>query len=125
MFEVSVYLTMPSVDVSQLAGRLGGICTEESDIRDGIEQKFGFSLESYANQFHFSAFHFPEVISIGRSPSVIHQAIANSRLCDCGWTTKQACLKTCEAIADQTLELKQEFPTLDQLKDTHHEKQAS
>lgn len=122
MFKVSVYLTKPSVDVSQLAGRLGGICTEESDIRDGIEQKFGFNLESYADQFHFSAFHFPEVMSIGRSPSVIHQAIANSRLCDCGWTTKQTCSKTCEAIADQTLELKQEFPKLSELRrESHHE----
>lgn len=59
MFEVSVYLTKPSVDVSQLAGRLGGICTEESDIRDGI------------------------------------------RLCDCGWTTKQACLKKCESLHEK------------------------
>lgn len=100
MYEVSVYLTKPSVDISQLAGRLGGICTEESDIRDGIEQKFGFGLESYADQFHFSALHFPEVMSIGRSPSVIHQEIANSR-CDCRWTTKQACLKNCESLHEK------------------------
>jgi len=96
MFEVSVYLTHASVDVSQWAGRLGGICTEEKSTSEGIEQKFDFSLESYANQFHFSAFHFPEVISIGRSPSIIQKAIADSRLCDCGWTTKKQCLLDCE-----------------------------
>lgn len=96
MFEVSVYLSKASVGVSQWAGRLGGICTEEKDISEGIEQKFDFNLESYANQFHFSAFHFPEVISIGRSPSVIQKAIADSRLCDCGWTTKKACLQNCK-----------------------------
>jgi len=96
MFEVSVYLTKASVDISQLAGRLGGICTEEIDIVDGIEQKFNFNLQSYADQFHFSAFHFPEVISIGKSPSPIQKAIAESRLCDCGWTTKKACFQNCE-----------------------------
>lgn len=95
MFDVSVYLESASADVSQLAGRLGGICTEENEIKYGIEQKFSFTLESFADQFHFAAFHYPQVISIGRSPSVIHQAIANSRLCKCGWTTKQACSKNC------------------------------
>jgi hypothetical protein len=119
MFEVSVYLTSPSVSVSQLAGRLGGICTEGRNITDGIEQKYNFGLDSFADQFNFSAFHFPEVISIGRSPSPIQQAIANSRLCDCGWTTKQACSKTCEAIADQALELQQKFPTLEQIRICH------
>jgi hypothetical protein len=118
MFEVSVYLTKPSVEVSQWAGRLGGICTEEKNIGEGIEQKFDFSLESYANQFHFSALHFPEVISIGRSPSIIQKAIAGSRLCDCGFTTKHNCDRLCQGLIDQEEDLRREFPTLDQLKIT-------
>lgn len=124
MFEISVFLSKASVEVSQLAGRLGGICTEEIEIGNEIEQKFNFNLKSYADQFHFSAFHFPEVVSIGKSPSLIQKTITNSRLCDCGWTTKQACSKTCEAIADQLLELQPEFPTLDQLR-SRDEKQTS
>lgn len=112
MYEVSVYLTKPSVEVSQWAGRLGGICTEESNTVDGIEQKYVFTLESFADHFNFSSFHFSEVISIGRSPSLVQQAIAASKLCDCGWTTKSSCNIKCEAIADQLLELQQEFPTL-------------
>lgn len=95
--EVSVWLTGASVEVSQLAGRLGGICTEERPNAIGIEQVFQFSLESFANQFNFSAFHFPEVVSIGRVPSLSKKAIADSRLCDCGWTTKHQCDRECES----------------------------
>jgi hypothetical protein len=116
MFEVSIFLSKASVEVSQLAGRLGGICTEEIDIGDEIEQKFNFNLKSYADQFHFSAFHFPEVISIGKSP--IQKAIADSRLCDCGFTTKHSCDHLCQGLIDQEEDLRREFPTLDQLKIT-------
>lgn len=85
------------MEVSQLAGRLGGICTEET-VSNVFEQKFKFSLESMAEQFQRSAVLFSEVISVGRSPSVIEQAIATSRLCDCGWTTKAQCGVQCDAL---------------------------
>jgi hypothetical protein len=94
MSSISVYLESTSPEVSQLAHKLGGACAEELPIRDGIEQVFNFGLESMATQFHLSVLHFPEVISVGRSP--IRQAIAASRLCDCGWTTKQECDRECE-----------------------------
>jgi hypothetical protein len=125
MFEVYTHSTHCSVEISQMAGVLGGICVEQAEKGGGFEQKFQFSLESKAEQFEASILWFPEVFGAGRKPSAIEQAIADSKLCDCGWTTRKACLKTCEAIADQLLELQQEFPTLDQLKGTHHEKQAS
>lgn len=95
--EVSVWLTSASVDVSQLAGRLGGICTKERPNPCGIEQVFQFSIKSLANQFNIAAHHFPEVVSIGRSPDLSKVAIAESKLCDCGWTTKQQCDRECES----------------------------
>ncbi len=88
---ISVWLTTASVDVMQLAGRLGGICTEERPNPCGIEQVFQFSIESIAKQFNIAAFHFPEVVSIGRSPDLSKAAIAESKLCDCGWTTRLEC----------------------------------
>lgn len=94
--EVSVWLTGASVEVSQLAGRLGGICTEERQNVAGIEQVFRFNMESFAQQFNFSVFHFPEVISIGRAPNLSQKAITESRLCNCGWTTKSQCDRDCE-----------------------------
>lgn len=93
--DVSVWLTGASVEASQLAGRLGGICTEERQNVAGIEQVFRFNMESFAQQFNFSAFHFPEVISIGRSPNLSQKAITESRLCNCGWTTKSECDQEC------------------------------
>lgn len=97
MFPITVCVEKISADMHQLAGVLGGICSEESPTAIGFELKFEFTLESNARQFHLNAFNYPETISAMRSPSIIQQAIASSRLCDCGWTTKQACLKTCEA----------------------------
>lgn len=112
MTEVSIFLTAPSVEVPQWAGRLGGICTEEHENIAGIEQVFRFNMESFANQFSASVFHYPEIISVGRSPNQVQKAIADSKLCDCGWTTKQQCDLECEAMIDQQIELAQEFPTL-------------
>jgi hypothetical protein len=97
-YQIAIHAEQISTDVSQLAGRLGGICTKESKVIDGLELKFEFSLESMAQQFHVSVLHFPEVISVGRSPNPIQKAIAASRLCDCGWTTKSSCNVKCEAI---------------------------
>lgn len=97
MFPITVCVEKISADMHQLAGVLGGICSEESPTAIGFELKFEFTLESNARQFHLNAFNYPETISAMRSPSIIQQAIASSRLCNCGWTTKQACLKTCEA----------------------------
>jgi len=66
MFEVYILSTHCSVEISQMAGVLGGICVKQIEKAEGFEQ-----------------------------------AIANSRLCDCGWTTKQSCSKTCEAINEK------------------------
>jgi hypothetical protein len=112
MFPITVCVEKISADMHQLAGVLGGICSEESPIAIGFELKFEFPLESNARQFHLNTFNYPETISATRSPNPIQKAIANSKLCDCGWTTKSSCNVKCEAIADQLLELQQEFPTL-------------
>lgn len=96
MFPITVCVEKISADMHQLAGVLGGICSEESPIAIGFELKFEFSLESNARQFHLNTFNYPETISATRSPNVIHQAIADSRLCNCGWTTKKACLQNCK-----------------------------
>ena len=96
MYPITVCVEKNTVDLHQLAGVLGGICSEELPIAGGYELKFEFSLESNARQFHINTFLFPETISVERSPSVIQQAIADSKLCDCGWTTKKACLQDCK-----------------------------
>ena len=101
MFEVYTLSTHCSVEISQMAGVLGGICVEQTEKAKGFEQKFQFNLESKAEQFEASILWFPEVFSVGRKPNLSEQAIANSRLCDCGWTTKQSCSKTCEAINEK------------------------
>ncbi len=103
MFEFEVYIlsTHCSVEISQMAGVLGGICVEQTEKAKGFEQRFQFNLESKAEQFEASILWFPEVFGVGRKPILIAQAIANSRLCDCGWTTKQSCSKTCEAINEK------------------------
>ena len=118
MFEVSVHLKKPSVDISQLAGRFGGICSEETTTMIGLKQKFEFNLDSSASQFQLNALRFPEVISIEGSPNCTEKAIASSERRDCGITTKAACNDLCLGIIDQQEELAQEFPTLDQLKKT-------
>ena len=115
MYPITVWVERNSADMHQLAGVLGGICSEESPIAGGYELKFEFSLESNARQFHINTFLFPETISVERSPSVIQQAIADSRLCDCGFTTKHSCDRLCEGLIDQEEDLRREFPTLDQL----------
>lgn len=113
MSKVFLQLSNPSVEVSQLAGRLGGICAEEL----GNFYHYIFNLDSMADQFHASVRHFPEVVRVERSGgNSIKSAIAQSRLCDCGWTTRQECDRKCEAIADQQLELTQEFLSLEKLR---------
>ncbi len=112
MYPITVCVERISPDMHQLAGVLGGICSEESKIAIGYELKFEFYLESNARQFHLNTFNYPETISAMRSPNTIQKTIAASRLCDCGWTTRSSCNIKCEAIADQLLELQQEFPTL-------------
>ena len=96
MFPITVCVEEIGIELRQLAEVLGGICSEESPIAGGYELKFEFSLESKARQFHLNAFNYPETISATQSPSVIQQAIADSKLCDCGWTTKKACLQDCK-----------------------------
>ena len=96
MFTITVCVEKISADMHQLAGVLGGICSKESPIAIGFELKFEFPLESNALQFHINTFLFPETISATRSPSLIQKAIADSRLCNCGWTTKKQCLQDCE-----------------------------
>jgi hypothetical protein len=96
MYPITVCVEKNSADMHQLAGVLGGICSEELPIAGGYKLKFEFFLESKARQFHINTFLFPETISPMRSPAIIQQAIADSRLCDCGWTTKKQCLLDCE-----------------------------
>lgn len=118
MFPIIVCVEKVSADMHQLAGTLGGICSEESPIAIGFELKFEFSLESKARQFHLNTFNYPETISAMQSPAIIQQAIADSRLCDCGFTTKHSCDRICQGLIDQEEDLRREFPTLDQLKIT-------
>jgi hypothetical protein len=115
MYPITVCVERISPDMHQLAGVLGGICSEERLIDGGYELKFEFSLESYARQFHVSTFLFAETIAAMRSPDVIQKAIAESRLCDCGFTTKHSCARQCQGLIDQEEDLRREFPTLDQL----------
>lgn len=102
--EVSVWLTGASVEVSQWAGRLGGICTEERENPLGIEQVFQFSLKSFAEKFRSSAHGYPEVLEVERSPS---EETLDPRLCNCGRTKKLIRARECEtpdlkqAIANQ------------------------
>jgi len=95
MYEISICLSQASVDVSQLAGRLGGICSEEIENDRGIEQKFVFSLESFAYQFSRALPNFTEVRSISPSQNAIKEAIAKSRLCPCGEMTILDCDGEC------------------------------
>jgi hypothetical protein len=96
MFPITVCVEKISADMHQLAGVLGGICSEESPFAIGFKLKFEFPLESNARQFHLNTFNYPETISATRSPNAIQKAIADSRLCNCGWTTKKACLQDCK-----------------------------
>ena len=118
MFPITVCVEEIGIELRQLAEVLGGICSEELPIAGGYELKFEFSLESKARQFHLNAFNYPETISVERSPNVIQKAIADSRLCDCGFTTKHSCDRLCKGLIDQEEDLRREFPTLDQLKIT-------
>ena len=101
MYPITVCVERISPDMHQLAGALGGICSEETKISGGFELKFEFTLESYARQFHVSSFLYPETISARKSPCVIQKAIAESRLCDCGITTKHSCNRLCQGLIDQ------------------------
>lgn len=101
MLKVFVELSAPSVAISQLAGRLGGTCVNELC---NLYQ-YAFTLESMADQFYTSVRHFPEVVRVDRLGTPIQDVITLSRLCDCGWTTRQGCEISCEAIADQNAEL--------------------
>lgn len=93
MSKISVEVEgMPS-EIAELAERLGGICSEPQAIATGFEQSFEFQIDSMARQFHLSALLYPQVISVNRE--AIRKAIAESRLCDCGWTTKFECSSNC------------------------------
>jgi hypothetical protein len=87
-----------SDDISDYATRLGGICQNEAIGDRLIEQHFAFSSDTMAQQFDRSVRVFPEVTNIGYAPDLIAQAIANSKLCACGWTTKQQCDIECDAL---------------------------
>jgi hypothetical protein len=103
-------------DIANYAEKLGGICENEAVSDRLIEQHFQFNTDSTAEQFNRSVRVFPEVINISQSPDLIAQAIANSKLCACGWTTKHQCDRECEAMLDQLIDLKREFPRLDELR---------
>lgn len=83
-------------DASKFAEVLGGICQEEAVSDSAIEQHYRFSQESMASQFDQGIRLYPEVIYVGRSPDLITQAIANSRLCACGVTTVLDCATRCD-----------------------------
>ena len=67
-------------------------------------QSFSFSQEGIAEQFKAAVAWYPNVVglrvsgdSIDNSIKEIEAAIASSRLCDCGWTTKASCERNCAA----------------------------
>lgn len=102
--------------VQHYAEKLGGVCQNEAIGDRVIESHYRFPIQSMAEQFDRSARVFPEVINIGRSPDLIAQAIANSRLCACGEKTLQGCATECEGMLDQIIDLKREFPKLEELR---------
>jgi len=73
------------------------ICVEKNSA-DMHQLAFEFSLKSKARQFHINIFLFPETILAMRSPAIIQQAIADSRFCDCGFTTKHSCDRLCQGL---------------------------
>ena len=87
-----------SDDVPRFAEVLGGICQNEAFGNGQIEQHFRFPQESKADQFDQGIRLFPEVIHVGRSPDLITQAIANSKLCACGENEVQDCGIQCTAV---------------------------
>lgn len=102
---VSIYLQAHSEDITKLARKLGGFCSQQLPVTQGIEQIFEFQLESRADQFFASVLLFPEVISIGspvpkvESELSVEAAIAISKLCECGFTTMHECgAKKCEVM---------------------------
>lgn len=95
MHNVSVHLTRPSVDVSQKAGYLGGVCVEENPLlTGGLEQIFQFESVASASRFQVELHHNnKEVESIGRSP--YRAVIDASVLCKCAMKTVFECSQVC------------------------------
>ena len=98
MIEIFVQTNDYTDEVMNYASRLGGICQNEAIGDRMIEQHFEFANESMAQQFDRSVRVFPEVTHIGMKPDLIAQAIANSKLCKCGWTTVKDCSIDCDAL---------------------------
>lgn len=94
MTRVSVRLNSSCIDILNLAGRLDGSCINQEPSKNGFKQVFEFPLESRAEKFADSVRYFPEVLSVGRS--LIDEAIANSRLCACGFKTVLDCNSECD-----------------------------
>jgi hypothetical protein len=114
--EVFIQTNDFSQDITNYAEKLGGICQNEAIGDRLIEQHFMFQSESMAQQFDRSVRVFPEVIHIGSSPDLIKEAIANSKLCPCGRFTVLDCGIECEGMLDQIIDLKREFPKLEELR---------
>ncbi len=101
---VSIYLQEHSEDISKLARKLGGFCSKQVPIPQGIEQIFEFQLQSHADQFFASVLLFPEAMSVGSPvPKVddalsVEGAIALSKLCQCGITMHECFVKDCEVM---------------------------
>lgn len=93
--DVYIQLHREEGNISRLAEILGGICQDEVIADNAIEQHYRFGLESRADQFQASVRLFPEVVNITRSPDLIAQAIANSRLCTCAMKTVLECSAEC------------------------------
>lgn len=83
-------------EVPQFATKLGGVCQNEAFSNTQIEQHFKFDLESRAEQFEQGIRLFPEVMHVARTPDLIAQAIANSKLCACGFKTVLDCRVECD-----------------------------
>lgn len=85
-----------SEEVPQFASKLGGVCQNEAFGNTKIEMHFRFTQESLADQFSQGVRLFPEVMHVARTPDLITQAIANSRLCACGFKTVLDCSSECD-----------------------------
>jgi hypothetical protein len=97
MKTVTVTSSKPDSDIMQCAYRFGAQCLSEVKGKDCFMQSFSFSQGSIAEQFKAAVAWYPNVVGLRVSGDEIEAAIASSRLCDCGWTTKASCERNCSA----------------------------
>ncbi len=67
---VCVYLEKSSVEVDQLAGRLGGNCYMWYVGEELITQAFLFNQQSFAEQFYKAVEHLPDVFAVEFSAAI-------------------------------------------------------